>query len=87
MPPHRQVEVEYYRLWFGGYWDTDFIDIPSDAEDLDNAVRISVAKLEWSECPPILVGHYSGPHDEEEDAETAEGDTAGSRDDQPKVPA
>jgi len=84
------IEVEYYRLWLGGTWDTYFIDIPADTpEDQYDAAILAAAKLiDWRDGPPMIVGHYSGPHDEEEeDEETTEGGDPSGSSDQPEVPA
>ena len=65
--------VEYYRLWGGDYgaWDTDFIDIPADTPDdkMDIAIRQAVAKIPWSDEPPMIVGFYGIVVEEENETE------------------
>ena len=58
--------VEYYRLWPGnggdsGTWDTNFIDVPANTPDdkLDLAIREAIAKMEWRDELPVVVGCYN----------------------------
>jgi hypothetical protein len=59
--------VEYYRLWGGGTWDTDFIDIPADTPDdqVDQAIRKATERIQWRDDPPVIVGCYNDGHDGE----------------------
>ena len=36
--------VEYYRCWDDRTWDTDFIEIPRDAEHLNEAIETAAEK-------------------------------------------
>lgn len=59
--------VEYYRLWDGGTWDTDSIEIPKDTpeERIEEAVREAAAKIKWREDVPVIVGVYCASEEEE----------------------
>lgn len=74
MSKRKTRPIEYYRLWAGnsgdsGTWDTDIIDIPADTPDdkIEEAVKDAAAKIRWREEPPVLVGIYSVPEQEEGD--------------------
>lgn len=56
-----EIQVEYFRCWPSGTWDTDFINIPSNtpSDSLDKAVREAADKLDWGSTPPAFVGYYS----------------------------
>lgn len=67
-------QIEYFRLWPGssgdsGTWDTDIIDIPANTPDekIEAAVQEAAAKIRWREEPPVIVGIYSVPEQEEGD--------------------
>jgi lysophospholipase L1-like esterase len=68
------VQVEYYRLWEDGTWDTEFLDIPADTpeNEYENAVRQVAAKIKWRDTPPVIVGLYSGPAETEAEDDLGE---------------
>lgn len=68
--------VEYYRMWDGGQWDTDSIDVPYDTneEGMDLAVQVAVSMINWRDEIPVFVGVYHIPG-EEEDEDYLVGDT------------
>lgn len=59
--------IEYYRMWDGGQWDTDFIDVPYDTDDegIAEAVQIAANAIKWKDEIPVFVGVYHIPDDEE----------------------
>lgn len=59
--------IEYYRIWDGGRWDTDFIEIPYNTYDegIAEAVQVAANALDWRKGPPVFVGVYNVPNDEE----------------------
>jgi hypothetical protein len=62
-------QVEYYRLWDSGTWDTDFIDVPEGTaeNELDRAVREAARKISWRAGPPVIVGCYADTAEVEEE--------------------
>jgi hypothetical protein len=69
----RTIKLEYYRLWAGnqgdsGTWDTDVIEVPADTpvDRYDEVIREAAAQIPWRDDAPVIVGHYSGPRDEDE---------------------
>lgn len=74
MPKRKTRSVEYYRCWPGnsggsGQWDTSFIDIPADTpeEQIERVVQETARSLPWPDEPPLFVGVYHVPEDEETD--------------------
>ena len=66
-PTHRSVE--YYRMWDDKTWDTELIEIPYETseEGIAEAVQWAVSAISWGEDgPPMFVGVYHIPDEEEE---------------------
>ncbi len=55
--------IEYYRLWSGGQWDTEFIDVPYDTneEGAELAVQVAASAIDWKDETPVFVGVYHIP--------------------------
>ncbi len=59
--------IEYWRMWEGQQWDTDFIEIPydTDEDDIGLAVQTAANDIDWKDEIPVFVGVYHIPEDEE----------------------
>ncbi len=86
-------EVEYYRLWVDGRWDTAQVGVPIRV-CRQGAGRMSVwinnwaAEQEWDD-PLVAAGLYHDPEDDEEDAapeEVAPEEVVGEEDAETPVP-
>lgn len=60
-------KIEYYRCWQDGTWDTDFIDVPDNTPEnqVQQAIQKAVEQINWKETPPVIVGLYHLPENEE----------------------
>ena len=64
MPSKEMRQVEVFRCWNDGHWDTDFVEIPDNTEEADvehDASQAGYDAIVHSADQPFFIGLYWDP--------------------------